>query len=388
MLNDATNFILDQKYVSNFKYILVDEFQDISQSRYLFLKALAEQNQSKLFCVGDDWQSIYRFTGSDISLMVDFKKNFGFSECLFLQQTFRFNKKICDFSSQFILQNPLQIKKSIMSKYVDNLPAVCVVRANTVVALRDILLNLSKKSERPESVFVIGRYNYLQEEYLKDIPRKMGNLGIEFVTAHSSKGLEADYVVLVGLSGGKLGFPCQIADDPVLNLVLAKGDPFPNAEERRLFYVAVTRAKKRVYLIDDPGFNSSAFTLEILNGKYEVESIGQLPKTHLCPVCETGELVKKQSVHGLFYSCSNYPYCNYIPKQCPRCGDGFLRRRKNDFACSNMVCSFQADVCPECNDGYLVRRTSRNGGFFYGCSNYPGCRYIKRSYSSKNYRRY
>jgi DNA helicase-4 len=386
MLNDAAKYINEGKYVSNFKYILVDEFQDISRSRYLFLKALADQNTSKLFCVGDDWQSIYRFTGSDISLMVDFQKKFEFGETLFLQETFRFDDKMCDFSSRFILQNPLQIKKNITSRTLKTKPAISVIREKTAVALKDIIFNLSKNSEHTETVFVVGRYNHLEQEYLGNFPRRVGFLRIEYTTAHSSKGLEAEYVVILGLNGGKLGFPCQITDDPILNLVLARKEEFPNAEERRLFYVAVTRAKKHVFLIDDPDFNSSSFTIEVLNGNYEVESIGQLPKTDLCPVCGTGELVQKQSAHGLFYSCSNYPYCDYIPKQCPECGVGFLHKGKYVYKCSNKGCSFRADICPVCDDGYLVKRTSRKrAGFFFGCTNYPNCRYIKRPDTSRGY---
>jgi DNA helicase-4 len=314
MLNNAAKYIEDRKYLSHFKYVLVDEFQDISQSRYLFLKALLNQNDAKLFCVGDDWQSIYRFTGSDISLMADFKRRFKFSETLYLQETFRFNQRISNFSSQFILKNPLQIRKSIISKTTMEKPAVTVIRAKTEEALKDIIANLARKSEKPETVFVIGRYNRLEEEYLNNLPKKVGNLSVEYSTAHSSKGLEADYVIVVGLNGGKMGFPCQISDDPVLNLVLAKGDPFPNAEERRLFYVAVTRARKQVFLIDDPTFNSSSFLIEILDGTYDVESVGQLPESALCPICKTGEMVKKQNNRGTFYACSNYPYCEYIAK--------------------------------------------------------------------------
>ncbi len=385
MLNDATGFIKESRYISRFKYILVDEFQDISHSRYEFLNALARNNHSKLFCVGDDWQSIYRFTGSDISLMVDFQKNLEFSECLFLQKTFRFNKKICDFSAKFILQNPLQIKKIITTEANDNQPAIHVLRAKTSEALENILKNVSQKSTNTQLVFIIGRYNHLQQEHLHDFPNKIGNLSIEFHTAHSSKGLEADYVILIGLNGGKYGFPCQITDDNVLNLVLAKKEPFPNAEERRLFYVAVTRAKKQVFLIDDPEFNTSSFITEILRENYNIESIGHLPESHLCPICETGELIQKESNRGIFHSCSNYPFCEYIAKQCPYCDTGFLYKGKYLYKCSNKECNFKAEICPLCNEGYLIKRNNRKGGVFFGCSRFPKCRYIKPTDPTKRY---
>ena len=148
MLNEATKIILSWEYTSNFKYILVDEFQDISYSRYLFLKALLDQNKSRLFAVGDDWQSIYRFTGSDVSLMVDFEENFGFSERCFLQESFRLNDKLCQFSTHFILQKPIQIKKDIKGTVSKNEPPVTIIRGRTEVKITEILEAISKRSTK------------------------------------------------------------------------------------------------------------------------------------------------------------------------------------------------------------------------------------------------
>ena len=385
MLNEATKFVQSREYVSNFKYVLVDEFQDISFSRYLFLKALLDQNKSKLFAVGDDWQSIYRFTGSDISLMVGFEERFGFSERCLLQESFRLNDKLCQFSTRFVLQNPLQIKKTIENAIPKNEPSVTIIRGKTEAKIREILEDISKRSDKKQSVFIIGRYNRLKEEYLKDFPKKP-YVNVEYTTAHSSKGREADYVILIGMKGGKIGFPCQIVDDPVLDIVLAKADPFPNAEERRLFYVALTRAKKHVYIIDDPAFISSSFVSEILRGGYEVNSIGQPPKSISCPVCDTGEIILKNGKYGSFYQCSNYPYCDYTPRECPECRKGFLRKKSMVYRCSNDNCSFSADICPLCHDGYLVKRKSRRSGEpFFGCVKFPECEYIRHIDSSSQY---
>jgi DNA helicase-4 len=193
----------------------------------------------------------------------------------------------------------------------------------------------------------------------------------------------------VGLTGGEYGFPCEIADDPVLNLVLADQDTFRNAEERRLFYVAITRAKKHVYLVVDKNKNISSFVSEIQRGEYEINYFGIKVQVSHCPICKTGEIVQKNGKYSVFYSCNNYPYCEYIAKKCPRCKNGFLERKIKDYRCSEPKCHFHTEVCPSCDDGYLVRRQGRRGGYFYGCSNYPSCTHIKREFKrERHYRRY
>ena len=389
MINKAISFVKDGKYESGFKYILVDEFQDISQSRYRLLKSLIDNNEAKLFCVGDDWQSIYRFTGSDLSIMVYFEKNFGFSETSFLQETFRFDSRLCDFSSTFILQNPIQIKKTIASERKEERPAVTIVEDETEQSIKKIISKIAEGSVAKETVFIIGRYGFVKPENLFRLKREFPDLAIEFTTAHSSKGLEADYVILVGLTSGEYGFPCEIADDPVLNLVLADQDAFSNAEERRLFYVAVTRARKHVYLVVDKKTNVSSFVSEIKHGEYEVNYFGERTRVSYCPKCRTGEIVPKNGKYSVFYSCNNFPYCEYIAKKCPKCKNGFLEKKIMDYYCSDPNCHFHTDVCPSCDDGYLVRRRGRNGGYFYGCSNFPSCKHIKREFKrDRHYRSY
>jgi len=382
MINMATSFVRQKKYLSRFKYILVDEFQDISQSRYRFLKSLLDQNCSKLFCVGDDWQSIYRFTGSDLSIMLDFEGNFGLSEMNCLEETFRFNDKLCDFSTKFILQNPNQIKKKITSRKKGDKPAVTVIKDKTENALTRIIDEIDRGREGKETIFIIGRYNYLEPKNLHEIAETYPKLIIKYTTAHSSKGLEADYVIIIGLTIGEYGFPCQIMDDPILNLALAKQDRFANAEERRLFYVSITRARKHVYLVVDDKYMASTFIFEIQQNGYEINVIGDDGKTLSCPLCKSGEIVMRTGKYGEFHSCSNYPYCEYVPKECPKCQRGFLYRKMSNYRCSDDTCSFNADICPVCNDGYLVLRKGKRGQF-YGCSNYPKCNYIKREFRRK-----
>ena len=395
MINKATNLVRQRKCRSKFKYILVDEFQDISQSRYRFLKSLLDQNDSKLFCVGDDWQSIYRFTGSDLSIMLDFQEHFDFCETNYLEETFRFSDKLSDFSTKFILRNPNQIQKRITSRKKEDKPAVTLIKGETKTALEKILSRINQKTldktdqrEERKTVFIVGRYNYLEPKYLHELTARFPKLTVEYSTAHSSKGLEADYVIIIGLTSGEYGFPCEIMDDPILNLVLAKQDSFPNAEERRLFYVSVTRAKKHVYLVVDSSYWVSSFVSEIQQNGHEVEIGDGDQRTLNCPSCETGWIVLRSGQYGEFYSCSNYPYCEYKPKGCPKCQTGFLNKKGTKYRCSESTCSFDADTCPACDDGYLVLRKSKHGPF-YGCSNYPECNYIKRKASRKRpYYRY
>jgi len=368
MIIQAKDSVQNGDFTSKYKYILVDEFQDISQSRYKFLKSLLDQKDDcTLFCVGDDWQSIYRFTGSDLSIMTDFEKCFDSYEILYLDETFRNNDSISHLSSNFIMKNPSQYRKDIKARPVD-------YQAISVVWYDDRRYNLEFYRELDPSISsaLSGPF----QRTLDDL--SSSKFDIEYLTIHSSKGREADYVLLIGLRSGTYGFPCEIEDDPVLDLVLAQGDHYPNAEERRLFYVGVTRAKKRVFLLADRNSKSS-FTSEIIQDKYDVNVIGEEPKIIVCPSCGKGIINKIIGDFGSFHSCSKYPVCKYGPHNCLGCSNGFLYQDPNDashYICTE--CSFAARICPECKDGYLVEREKE--GRFWGCSNFPinGCRFTEK----------
>lgn len=379
MISLSESYVANNRYHPKYRYILVDEYQDISQSRYRLLRTLLDQSiECKLFCVGDDWQSIYRFTGSDLSLMAEFQKYFPYSKTLMLEQTFRFNNKICDFSSKFILQNPSQIRKTLSTnEKTENQTVKVIMTEFEPDSIDQVLDEINSKSLKTAEVFIIGRYNDQKPENLDEIRRRYSRLSIKFITAHSSKGTEADYVIAVGLNSGVYGFPCQIVDDPLLDLVLAKSDSFPNAEERRLFYVAVTRAKKEVYLIADKK-SASEFVTEILNNDYDIKVTGETLNLTKCPECETGHIELVEWNGSKFYSCSNYPYCRYRPQVCPKCENGFLKKQTEDsYICINDHCGFKSRICPACKDGYLK---VVNGPYsdFTGCSDFPDCRYREK----------
>jgi len=381
MITRAEEFVSSGRYVSNYKYILADEFQDTSYGRYKLLKALVDQNpEAKLFCVGDDWQSIYRFTGSDISIMTDFDDHFNPSKILSLDKTFRFNNKLCAFSSKFIQKNPNQIKKELTTQTVSELPAVSLLWSDEPeYSMEGILRDLNDRVEHA-SVYIIGRYNHLEPERLPWFKREFENLEVDFITAHSSKGVQRDYVIVTGLTSLGYAFPSQIEDDPILELVLAKKEKVSNAEERRLFYVAITRARKHVYLIASER-TPSIFAVEVATDGYEIVLYGQRGISEgNCPICRTGVILHRQGDYGEFYSCSNYPYCKYRPRKCPRCGVGVVIESSSDYVCTNETCSFRAKKCPQCDDGFLVERQGYSR--FLGCINYPDCEYTEQLYRS------
>ena len=382
MINDATNLIKEGKYISPFKYILVDEFQDISYSRFCLLYELKNQRKDcKLICVGDDWQSIFRFAGADLSIMTSFEKYFGYTKKSILQHTFRFGQPILDLSTDFILSNPNQIKKKLLSEDtgIDKPVKMHFVSKGSIFkVLQSILneINNEVKSDKAK-VMLLGRYKLDKPnpEYFKSIKKAFPNLSIEFMTVHKAKGSEADYVIIVNLRSGKYGFPCEIADDPILNLVMIDSDDYPNAEERRLFYVALTRAKRRVYMIVDIS-EPSSFATELAN------SAANLPinysemeyKPVFCPNCKSGSMIIKNGEFGQFVGCSNYPYCEEKGIICSKCGEIMFREMDLlKFVCSSANCQNTIPICPKCGNQLVIRRSKH--GEFWGCASFSrdGC---------------
>ncbi len=276
---DFTDAILQATEICNslhpvkYDYIIIDEFQDISVDRYNFLKALRKGNPpAKLYCVGDDWQSIYRFSGSDMALFNQFTDFFGRTDINKIETTYRFGEPLVSLSSNFIQQNGTQIKKDIHpfnSEAKTELYFYEYDRANYC----DVIEQLVSSIPLDKSIFLLGRYSfddyYLSYRYqsTKEGDRFyyfVGNRKIEFLTAHKSKGLEADYVIILQCNKDTYGFPSLVSDDPVLNYVLTRSDQYPYGEERRLFYVAITRAKIKTFVLYDKRF-PSVFVDEFLH---------------------------------------------------------------------------------------------------------------------------
>ena len=341
MINRATEHVESGRYRSPFGCILVDEFQDISPGRARLLKALLDRSPTaQLFAVGDDWQAIYRFAGSDIAIMRDFKERFGETERIDLATTFRCADRIAAVATKFVLRNPAQIQKDVSSVRQADGPCVHVGLPgeecpDTLREALNVIAGDAAKHDGTSTVLLLGRYRHTRPENMNQLARAHPDLSLSYMTVHRSKGLEADYVVILDLCSGKYGFPAEIADDPLLDLVLAASAGHPNAEERRLLYVAITRAKRAVYLLADGG-SPSSFVKELLHDGYDVTAFGRLPQSDVsCPTCVDGRLVRRNSAQNrsVFYGCSHYPYCEHTQPACPHCETGLPVKADGTFRC-------------------------------------------------------
>lgn len=324
MINLASEYIRQRKYVHPYKYVIVDEYQDISKARFQLLESMRKISDYDLFCVGDDWQSIYRFAGSDIGFILNFAKYWGATEISRIETTYRFSQKMIEISGGFVMQNPAQIKKSI--KGINGSTGFPLGEISGYTDKFAIEFTAKKLEDIPKgsSVFFIGRYSFdakLLEDSelfscqynnvsgLVDVKAKnRPDLNMVFLTAHKSKGLQADYVFIINNKSSRMGFPSKIQDAPILELLLDNCDQFPYAEERRLFYVALTRAKKKAFVVTVDG-QESVFAKELKNNYAE-----ELKKERFtCPNCG-GKLIKRSGAYGAFYGCANYPTCTYTRK--------------------------------------------------------------------------
>jgi len=387
MIGRAIGYVEDGRYQSPYRHLLVDEFQDISASRARLVKALLAQHpDNSLFCVGDDWQSIYRFTGSDVSLTKEFEQYFGYTATSVLDKTFRFNNKIGAVASRFVMQNPTQIAKKIQSHHIVEQAAVSLIKTSQdQVGLNAALSAINRKTDASAGVLILARFNFKKPE-LSALARQYPKLKLQFMSVHASKGKEADYVIVLGLEKGKQGFPSEKALHPLLELLLPKAEDFAHAEERRLFYVALTRARRHVYLISD-GNKASDFVRELIDSQYEIlcdEVSGEKFQDKLadvvCSECQTGYLVPRDSQFGSFLGCSQYPLCNHTQPVCQWCGSG-LKEKGRFRVCENKRCDYVEPICPRCNG----KMSLRNGpsGQFWGCSNYRKGAGFSCSYTEK-----
>ena len=379
LINFAAEHIREGRWKPQYRYVLVDEFQDISAGRMALLQALQGQDVA-YFLVGDDWQSIYRFAGSDVGLLRDCGDLLGHVEERTLSRTFRFADGILGPSTGFVKRNPEQTQRPLLPASEAEDEGVAVVADPTPAGgVARALQDIEAKARGQQIVLVLGRYRQRRGELLTR-PRR-GQPRVEFSTVHGAKGREADYVIVLDLNDGRWGFPSKVEDDPLLELVLppVSGGAYPFAEERRLFYVAMTRARNGAYLVTDP-VQPSTFVMELLKESDELRQIGELASE--CPRCRRGRLRPSRSPMYLICSDSS---CDHRAPRCPNCDAGYALVRERVASCTNSVCRRPLTVCPRCGLGVL--RVIEGGfGSFWGCTEYgskPSCRY-KRNIVSRN----
>lgn len=411
MINDSAR-IIREKQISKeqlkFKYIIVDEYQDISRQRFDLTKELSTICNAKIIAVGDDWQSIYAFSGSDITLFTHFCDIMGYGKELKITRTYRNAQEVIDIAGNFIQKNDSQIKKSLISPKTIQKPVIIdtysesfretekrekggkyYLLGKTVEKVIGDILETNKQENKPlnSTILLIGRYNFdarnlcfsndfiYDENNNKIFSKKYKQAKLEFLTAHSSKGLGYDNVIIINARNELYGFPSKIDSDPVFKYVIKEDHSIEYAEERRLFYVAMTRTKNRVYMVV-PEQHPSEFVLELLKDYPNITLRGNIIKevsTNIgnmkkCPICGYPLQLRWKKNYGMkLWTCTNEPeVCSFI---------------SNNLSGGDMA----IEKCDCCKDGYLVVKPTKNGGTMLGCTNYKadntGCnRTMTRDY--------
>ncbi|MCF0157473.1 MAG: UvrD-helicase domain-containing protein [Veillonella sp.] len=404
MIIIATDLVESGEYKPRWKHILVDEFQDISMARLQLLLAIYEHGPKPIWTVvGDDWQSIYRFNGGKLEITTQFNKRIGSHTLSILDKTYRYNNSIADTAGTFIMENPEQYEKAIITN--EQVNESCIFIYDTYVTDGQKILDtinssehnkekyvLKKKNEDKDRIEITGsslraykiikkikeknpnakiailsRYNYI----LKNAKYIIKDKSVKFWTFHASKGLEADYCILLGFFRGKVGFPNENHDDAVLEALLPTLDGYPHSEERRLFYVALTRAKKESHIVvnsDEP----SVFIEELLTSKYHIniesERLNKKIRTiYKCNQCSNGYYVLNEGKYGKFYKCTSGISCPSRPRVCEKCGAPSIDYKTKSI-CQNPACGYSIEICERC--GRPMELKEGKYGKFWGCSGY------------------
>ena len=268
----AIRYLRSGQIKTQFRYIIVDEYQDLSALRQEFLRLLLESSQANLFAVGDDWQAIYGFSGSRVDFTLNFRRFWGDFSLHRISKTYRFGPTLAGLSSSFIMQDHTQIRKQIQSQKEDSLEPVVEVCGESERLDLEVLTHYFESLPECSSILLLGRFQVDQFRLLHCTQfnltfnsvafRPRPELKFRFLTVHQSRGLEADYVIILNNRDAKLGFPAHVKDPPLKTELIKiadelKLDQISANEERRLFYVALTRAKKQVILLTVDGKESS-----------------------------------------------------------------------------------------------------------------------------------
>ena len=411
MINESAR-ILNQQLISgktlDFKYIIVDEYQDISRQRFDLTKSLSQICDAKIIAVGDDWQSIYAYAGSDITLFTKFKESMGYGQELKITRTYRNAQEVIDIAGGFIQKNDSQLKKALVSpKHIQD-PVVIesytedVDRTQTKgkggkyymigKTVEDIVATILEENPK-SSILLLGRYgfdaynlsrsaDFIYDEKTGGVKsKKFPGVRLEFMTVHRAKGLGFDNVIIINARNELYGFPSQIQEDPVLKYVVKDDFSIEYAEERRLFYVALTRTKNRVYIVA-PEQHPSKFVTELISDFKNVKVKGKINEVDdanpanikRCPICGYPLQLRYKPHYGLkLWLCSNEPeICDFMTNDL-RGGELSILK------------------CDKCQDGYLIVKEGKVEPFL-GCTNYKsdktGCdRWMTKDYYLKYIRK-
>ena len=295
------------KYRNKFEYILVDEFQDVNNLQVELIKLLLT-NKTQLFCVGDDWQSIYGFRGSNVNYIVEFEKHFDNAEIIKLNLNYRSTQNIVGASNEVIKHNKFKVDKDVQASKMSEHKIVVFSGNNleeNIQFCSEKVNELLKDGINNDEILFLYRRNKMFSPYFNFF--KGEGTRVQGKTIHASKGLEAKVVFIIGLTEGNGGFPDIWLEDRIFQIIKKANHDVLMEEERRLFYVAITRAKDKLFLITEKGNESSflkeipdVFTVRTVNQmKSVVEKIetcnkcfSQLEKLWVvCPYC--GEKVDK-----------------------------------------------------------------------------------------------
>lgn len=344
MINMAADYLSTSKEAFAWRHIIVDEFQDITKASFALVEGLLKQQEdSMLLAVGDDWQSIYRFGGADIKIMKELYDKEATSSVQ-IQETFRMNKPLTAIASNFVTKNPNQIKKSVASLKEGTLSSTFNFIPSEMPYEWDKLLTYLKGIDKAagghKSVLILTRY--VDDETA--LGRLLSSVNLHKITVssstiHKAKGLEADHVAIVGLEDDFCGFPNFIEEDPVLSAVLSPSDTFELAEERRLFYVAITRAKETVTLFYDDN-NPSRFIAELSKDLGAKFTINTSEVSVPCPECKglSMRITRPAAGQRSRLRCVNAPLCKGYMELCPSCKTGGLVGLMGKYRCNQDAC--------------------------------------------------
>ena len=398
MINDAIIELKNRANVHDYKYILVDEYQDTSHTRYKLLKEVQNRTNAKVIVVGDDWQSIFGFTGCDVNLFAHFEDYFENPKRVKIEITHRNSQQLIDVVGKFILKNKNQIPKELKSDIVTHEKPIKLVeymsRSHQVLSFFKVLDMISAEKSDAE-VLIIGRNNrdirqilckefiesYEYDDYIEIKYTNNPDLNIKFRTVHKSKGLESDYAIILNLNNHLIGFPNKMENDSVLKYVnhqKYEGIDYP--EERRLFYVALTRTRKDVYVFHKD-LKYSMFISEIKNEK-QVENLSfvfeneehmhinslleskfeVIETNNICPNCGIGSvnLIVNNDKGTSYFKCSKF--CGWDGGSHHNDNYAYENKRYLDYV-------KYAEVC-DCGGMMIVKQNSYTGGFFLGCNFY------------------